>query len=139
MAKMAQMWHSLADQGFPGYEINRQADIRPVGGAVRVTNAEGALGLVDAEGVKRFRSAGKLCREVFGAEVPGATISRTKLTPEQVAEIRRRPDAPTVLAAEMGVSPSTIKAARRGLTWQRVKVKPRARGYETDSEAIKAA
>ena len=42
-----------------------------------------------------------------------------------------------MLAAEMGVSTSTIKAIRQGQTWRSVDASPPAR-YESDGQAIGA-
>lgn len=137
--KSDKAWRSLAPWGFSAYEISRNAEIRAVGSnIIRAPNSEGAVGLVDDDGKKRCRAVGKLCRLAFGPRAPGATVPRAKLTPEQVAAIRRRPDAPTPLAAELGVSPSTIKAVRAQQTWRGVKARPRAQ-YETDAAAMRAA
>ena len=130
-------WLSLAGEGFSKYEVNQYAEIRPVGGEVRVTNDEGGLDLVGDDGDRHFRAAGKLCRLVHGPQAPGATVPRTKLTAAQVRAVRRRRKAPVVLAAEMGVSTSTIKAIRQGQTWRSVDASPPAR-YESDGQAIGA-
>jgi hypothetical protein len=106
-------WTSLAPQGFPGYEISDHAEVRAIGSTVvRTTNAVGALSLRDADGVKFCKVAGAMCRVAFGPEAAGASVPRRKLTAAQVIEIRTRTDAPTLLAAEFGVSTSTIKAVR---------------------------
>jgi hypothetical protein len=132
-------WRTLAPWGFSDYEVNRDGEVRRVGSDTpRVPNSEGAVGLVGDDGLKHCRAVGKLCRLAFGPKAPGATVPRAKLTPKLVAEIRSRPDAPTPLAAELDVSPSTIKAARAGQTWRGVRRKPRAR-YETDAAAMRAA
>lgn len=132
-------WRNLAPWGFPGYEINRQAEVRTVGSeAVHRPNELGAIGLVDAQGRKRCRTVGKLCRLAYGASAPGASKPRAKLSPKAVAEIRRRPTAPTVIAAEFGVSPSTVKAVRARRIWEKVRTKPRAQ-YETDEAAFRDA
>lgn len=130
-------WLSLASDGFSKYEINQYAEIRPVGGEPRVTNGEGGLGLVGDDGERYFRAAGKLCRLVHGPAAPGATVPRTRLTAAQVKNIRRRRTAPVVLAAELGVSTSTIKAVRQGQTWRDVDASTPAR-YESDGQAIGA-
>lgn len=134
-------WRSLAAWGFSMYEINRAGQIRAVGSTeIRAVNEDGALGLVHDDGRKRFRAAGKLCRLAFGPSAPGASRPAAKLTPEQVAEIRTRPDAPTMIAAEFGVSTSAVKAARTCQTWQSVEVEPLGPGqYQTDRAAMQAA
>lgn len=131
-----QAWRSLEAWGFPAYEINRQAQIRTIGSDT--IRSAGALNLVNAEGVKCFRSAGKLCRLAFGVDAKGASVPRTKLTAADVIEIRRIVDAPTIVAARFGVSPSTIKAVRAGRIWTSVRQRPRAR-YQTDSDVFRAA
>ena len=143
MTKPSQLrvWESLEPLGFPRYLISNYAEVRLVGAdptLPRATNAEGAVVLVDEGGVKRCRAAGKLCREVFGPGAPGATVSRTKLSPEQVVEIRTNSKAPTVVAADLGVSTSTIKAVRARKTHKSVKGR-RARRYRQDRDAIPVA
>lgn len=132
-------WASLEPQGFPGYEISNHAEVRAVGStSVRATNKLGALTLRDAAGVKRCKAAGAMCRLAFGPKAPGATVPRRKLSQEQVAEIRRRPDAPTLLAAEFGVGTSTIKAVRARRTHTDVEGETSAH-YQQDREALGAA
>jgi hypothetical protein len=132
-------WASLEPQGFPGYEISDRAEVRAAGStSVRAVNKLGALTLRDAEGVKRCKSPGAMCRIAFGPEAPGATVPRRKLTQEQVAAIRQRPDAPTLLAAEFGVSTSTIKAVRARRTHTDVEGEASAH-YQQDRDALGVA
>jgi hypothetical protein len=130
-------WRSLAPAGFPNYEISSAGEVRRSGAAEpRALNKNGALLLTDKSGKKRCVFAGKLCREVFGPEAPGATAPRAKLTRRQVSMIRQATNrSPLELAVEFGVSHSTILAARGGVTWAAVPTKTRAR-YRTDQEAV---
>ena len=130
-------WLSLRSEGFSGYEINQYAEIRPLGGEVRITNDEGGLGLVGDDGERHFRAAGKLCRLLHGPGAPGATTPRTKRTAAQARSTRRKRTAPVALAAELGVSTSTIKAIRQRQTWRGVDAAPPAR-YQSDGQAIGA-
>lgn len=139
-APPARRWVSLEPQGFPGYEISDHAEVRAVGSArVRAVNAEGALSLRDATGAKCCKVTGAMCRVAFGPAAPGASVPRRKLTPEQVAEIRARADAPTLLAAEFGVSTSTIKAVRARRTHTSVESEASAQTYQQDRQALGAA
>lgn len=134
--RVRKVWSSLAALGFPGYQISNYAEIREEGKRrARATNAAGALNLVDSDGVKRCRAVGKLCRLVHGDDAPGATQPREKLSDPQVREILTSSDAPTVLAARFGVSPSTIKAARARRTHTDVEVEGRAQ-YTQDRHAF---
>jgi DNA-binding CsgD family transcriptional regulator len=130
-------WVSLAPQGFPGYEVSRAGMVRREG-AERCyrPNKVGAVGLTDRAGVKRCVLVGKLCRLAHGDAAPGATSPRAKLTRRQVSIIRTATrTAPVELAARLGVSPSTVKAARAGVTWASVPTETRAH-YTTDAEAM---
>lgn len=131
-------WISLADQGFPKYEVSAAGQVRRVGSTrVRASNKNGAVGLTDARGRKRCVLVGKLCRLAHGPDAPGASAEQTKLTPMQVRTIRVSTRvAPTVLAARLGVSPSTVKAARAGITHADVPTETRAH-YMTDGEAMR--
>lgn len=131
-------WISLAPQGFPKYEVNLAGQVRRIGATTpRAPNKHGAVGLVDRRGVKRCVSTGKLCRLAHGPDAPGASAEQAKLTPRQVRTIREATrTAPTILAARLGVSPSTVKAARAGKTHAHVKTETRA-GYMTDGEAMR--
>jgi hypothetical protein len=131
------LWESLEPLGFPGYEIDRAGNVRHEG-ALRQPNQLGAVVLVDAEDVRRCRSVGKLVREVFGADAPGATPDPAKLDEGKVREILTSDESNVVLAARLGVSVSTIKAARARQTWGGVKVRRRAR-HKTDAESLRAA
>ena len=133
-------WASLEPQGFPGYEISDHAEVRAIGSTkVRAVNAEGALSLRDAAGGKCCKVAGAMCRVAFGPDAPGASVPRRKLTAEQVVEIRTRTDAPTLLAAEYGVSTSTIKAVRARRTHTDVEGEASAQAYQQDRQALGAA
>lgn len=135
---MSALWHPLEPWGFPGYEIDRAGNVRHEG-RMRAPNRLGAVVLVDAEGVRRCRSVGKLVREVFGADAPGASSDPAKLDEAKVREILASPDSNLILAARLGVSPSTVKAARGRQTWRSVKARrPRARP-QTDAESLRAA
>lgn len=129
-------WISLAPQGFPLYEVSREGQVRRIGTTTpRKLNKNGATGLTDKRGVKRCVLAGKLCRLAFG-DVPGATAPQAKLSAAEVHMIRMSTrTAPTVLAARLGVSPSTVKAARAGITWHHVRTETRAH-YMTDGKAL---
>jgi hypothetical protein len=133
----AKRWRSLAPAGFPKYEISSDGEVRREGSEEpRALNKNGALLLTDRTGKKRCAFAGKLCREVFGPEAPGATAPRAKLTRKQVSLIRQSTNrSPLELAVELGVSHSTILAARGGVTWAGVPTKTRAR-YKTDQQAV---
>lgn len=133
----AKRWRSLAPAGFPNYEISSAGEVRREGCAEpRALNKNGALLLTDRTGKKRCAFAGKLCREVFGPKARGATAPRAKLTREQVHLIRQSTNrSPLELAVELGVSHSTILAARGGVTWAGVPTEPRAR-YKTDQQAV---
>lgn len=130
-------WASLEPQGFPGYEVSRAGQVRRAGAARPFRpNKIGAVGLTDRRGVKRCVLAGKLCRLAHGPDAPGATAPRAKLTRSMVSRIRvATSTAPVELAARLGVSPSTVKAARAGITWSWVPTETRDR-YTTDAEAM---
>lgn len=134
---MSALWADLGPYGFPGYEIDRAGNVRHEG-ALRQPNRLGAVVIVDAAGVRRCRSVGKLVREVFGPDAPGATTDPAKLDEDKVREILTSSDSNVVLAARLGVSVSTIKAARARATWSQVKAR-RARRRETDAESLRAA
>lgn len=134
---MSALWADLGPFGFPGYEIDRAGNVRHKG-AMRQPNHLGAVVLVDAGGVRRCRSVGKLVREVFGPDAPGATSDPAKLDEDKVREILSSSESNVVLAARLGVSVSTIKAARARQTWQGVRGR-RARRRETDAESLRAA
>lgn len=134
-------WRSLKPCGFPGYKISNYAEVRAVGShprTVRATNAAGALTLLDVDGVKRCRVAGKLCRLVFGPDAPGATVPKTKLSPAQVVEIRTSSEAPTVVAARLGVATSTVKAVRARRTHKSVEAGARTE-YQQDRNVLPVA
>lgn len=134
---MSKKWRSLAPVGYPRYEISRMGEVRRAGSKVpRALNKNGALILTGEDGQKRCILAGKLCREVWGDDAPGATAPRAKLTESAVTAIRESTSkSPLELAVELGVSHSTILAARAGVTWGGVRTRTRAR-YKTDQEAV---
>lgn len=60
-------------------------------------------------------------RVARGRNACGANNGKTKLTEENVREIRASRESCTILAARLNVYPSTISDARNGTCWKHVK------------------